>query len=300
MKRKVLVIGGDSFIAGHFIKHHTEEYNFTIVSRQPTGFSNETELENLFEIPDRLFEGIETVINYAAIVHRAGLKDENLYRKINCELPIHLAHQSIANRVNHFIQMSSISVYGNSEVIDENTPCLPVSLYGKYKLKADEALIEIAQKTNLKMTIVRPSMVYGGGRAPGNMLKLIKMIQLKLPIPFSGINNHRQFLNISNYNTILKYIIDKNYTGLVILADPDSISTSDLVDIIKRNLGIKKRKIIIPGFWWFFSLLNKEIVNSLTGNLEIKNTIPYNIENNKKVFTLEEGLIEMITLNKNV
>jgi UDP-glucose 4-epimerase len=295
--KKVLIIGGDSFIAGQFIKGYSTSYDLTVISRKNTGLENEIIVEDFSSVPDACFKSADVVINFAAIVHRPEIKDEDLYKQVNYQLPVLLANKALENDVQHFVQLSTIAVYGNSAKINAASVCAPQDFYGLYKLKADISLLEISKNTPLQVSIIRPSMVYGGGRAPGNMLKLIGLINKKYPLPFKNLKNKRQFLHVANLCYILQYVIEEKYPGIILAADPEAVSTEYLVKTISEILGFNVRLFNSALPKRIISLVNPKIYNSLFENLEIEITLPYAKITNKKPYTLVEGLMEMIKPN---
>jgi UDP-glucose 4-epimerase len=294
MRKRILIIGGDSFIAGQFIHTFPGLFNFVIVSRRSTGFKNEYITEDFFELPITLFQHVDAVINFAAIVHRPGLENEQLYENINFRLPVHLANQSIEGGIEHFIQISTVAVYGNSTYIDESTRCKPIDHYGKYKLMADEALTKLAAGKQIRITIVRPSMIYGEKNAPGNMQRLIQLVQKGWPLPFLDVKNSRQFLHISNFNHVLRYILQNKYYGLVLVADPEPVSTSELIKIISETLQKKNRQFYLPFLWKIISYFKKNFAGKLIDNLIIKISIPYEKVMEDTPWDIRKGIVKMI------
>ena len=194
----ILVIGGDSFIAGHYIGRLGGRHDLTIVAIRETPFNGSITMNGYDEIDDGLFDGKDTVINFAALVHRTDRIPEEEYDRANHLLPVDLARRAKAAGVHHFIQMSTIAVYGARESIDINTPEEPDTPYGRSKLAADNDLLSM-QNDAFGILVIRPSMVYGGGKAPGNMMRLINLARRGLPLPFGGTANSRQFLNVHTH-----------------------------------------------------------------------------------------------------
>lgn len=85
------------------------------------------------------------------------------------------------------VHMSTLSVYGNCYRGDvtEDRPLAPgAAAYSQTKAAAERALIEIAQRTGLAYSIIRPGMIYGPGSSmwTGNLFRLARL----RPIPFFG------------------------------------------------------------------------------------------------------------------
>lgn len=291
-KFNILVLGGDSFIAKCFVGAYSDIFCINLISRLSTEFPNETILEDLFSIPNSAFENIDVVINFAALVHHPEIKDDALYDRINHQLVLHNAHKAKQAGVKLFIQMSTIAVYDVTPVISINTPCNPKNSYGSSKLRADIKLLSI-QEDKFKVAIVRPPIVYGGGKSPGNMIKLIKLVDKGIPLPFKGIDNSRDFINIHNLVQYLFVIIKKQISGIFIISDKQPVSTEYLVQIISKSLKKNVLFIRIPPFILkFLKRIKPNEYNKLYGSLNVNNNFPF--EDLIQRFTVEQGIHEMV------
>ena len=139
--KRILIIGGDSFIAGQFIKKYVSTDSITCYSRRPTGYEKEIVVKAFRDMPVEAFSGFDAVINFAAIVHRPELKDQELYDDVNYRMACLLAQKAKQAGVGQFVQMSTIAVFGSASRISETTPERPQTYYGSSKLKADKELV---------------------------------------------------------------------------------------------------------------------------------------------------------------
>ena len=242
MKKSILIIGGDSFIATNFINSCQNLFNFKIVSRKKTHFTNAYIIKNIFNIPDLLFKKVDVVINFCAIVHKKNVP-KSIYKNINYELPVFLFNKSTKQRVKHFIQMSTISVYGRQRVIKFNSKLNPENSYGFYKLKTDNYILN--SNNDIIVSCIRPPMVYGAN-APGNMKNLISLANTNLPLPFKNIDNKLAFINIKNLVHFLNIVIDKELSDVLIPTDKKLTSTKEIIRTVRKILGRKERLIIMP------------------------------------------------------
>jgi len=269
--------------------------DFKGIARQKTDLSDELVLQDFSKVNPNIFQNIDAVINFAAIVHQPKVNDEGLYEKINHQLPVQLAKLAKSSGVKHFIQLSTIAVYGNRTSINLNSPDNPENDYGTSKLKADIELLQM-QDNYFNVTIIRPSMVYGGGKAPGNMLKLINVTKKNIPLPFKNIENLRQFCNIHLLVDALNEIVKHKKAGTFLIADKKGISTFEL---------LQKISIITEKNLWFFEppaiflkLLKKfkpSLYDKLYGSLiiDVKHTFDsLNLLETK--YSIDDALAEMI------
>ncbi|MBI2966572.1 MAG: NAD-dependent epimerase/dehydratase family protein [Bacteroidetes bacterium] len=244
--KKILVIGGDSFIARRFINQCKGYYKIRTISRIATGYPNELLTDDFFQIPPDEFRDADAVINFAAIVHPTKKIKDSAYFRINRDLAVDLAKKTKICGADKFVQMSTIAVYGRVEYIDKDTIENPVTPYGISKYNADLDLMKMSGE-KFKVIILRPAMVYGGDNAPGNMMKLIKLIAKGFPLPFGNIHYLRDFLHVDNLVSFIDSAIEKDITGICLLCDGYPVSVTDLVKIAGKHLGIKLWLFPIPG-----------------------------------------------------
>lgn len=291
MKNDIIIVGSDSFIATQFNNSIDSKDAVKLFSRQSSGKTNEI-VKDLFSITLEDFKDSEVVLNFAAIVHQPKLNDEQLYKKINTELPIHLAMEAKKAGVKHFIQMSTIAVYGSVASINEKSIEQPNNLYGASKLAADNALLAL-QDESFEISIIRPPMVYGGGKAPGNLLKLIQFAQKGIPLPFKGVNNARDFIHVQNLVHALNSVIENKLYGVIIPTDKNPVSTETIINLIKKYSTKRVSQLAIPLYVHsVIKSLIPSVYYKVFGDLIVECNLPS--EKYKPKFTLEDGIKEMI------
>jgi UDP-glucose 4-epimerase len=291
-KSTVLIIGGDSFIGRSFTEAYKDKISLKLVSRISTQFPDEHILKDLFSIPDSVFKNIEVVINFAALVHDPDIKDKSLYEKINHQLVLNLAAKARRAGVRLFVQLSTVAVYGNNQKISVSSPVNPNNAYGMSKFHADQGLLTM-QDENFKVAIIRPPSVYGGKNPPGNMIRLIRLVNKGLPLPFKGIKNSRDFINIHNLVQYIFIIITEQIYGVFLVSDNQPVSTEYLIHLINRSLCQPDILFKIPeGLIKFFKRFKPEGYNKLFGSLQIINCFPY--EEIITRYSVESGIDEMV------
>ncbi len=255
--------------------------------------------------------GVDIVIHLAArahILNDPATDPAAEFMRVNAQSTANLAQQAIAAGVKQFVFVSTIGAVASvsESVLTEASMCQPDTPYGRSKLAAEQALIEIATGTGMSWTIFRPTLVYGPGN-PGNMERLIKLIKLGLPLPFAGIDNHRSLLFVGN-------LVDAIATSLAhpaaqgrtfTIGDEPSLSTPALVKSIARSLNLKCSLFAIPTDWfrWVGKLgdllqrlrhrplpVNSRLVNSLVGSLAVDNQYLETTLDWKPPFSMAQGL----------
>lgn len=241
MKKRLLIIGADSFIAKHFVFHYMNSFEFILISREKTyNHNSEVVIDDLFLLEEKNFINIDAVINFAAIVHQSKLRNWSIYKKVNIDLPLYIADLAYRNKVPLFIQMSSVSVYGNKQYIDTHTKPEPNTLYGYSKLQCDIKLQEM-NNSYFKVLSIRPPMVYGGSNPPGNMMKLIRLTNLMkygIPLPFDS-KTRRSFIHVENLVDFIHHSIVNSLHGIYLVTDGEEAVIKDLILLICDKLAIK-------------------------------------------------------------
>lgn len=248
--KKVLLIGANSYIGNAF-----ESYIYNRMEVDKVRASNR-QWENVD------LSRYDTIVMLAAIVHLKEQKHmEELYREVNCELPVRIAKKAKASGVRHFIFLSTAAVYGSKATrITYTTEELPDTLYGLTKLEAEKRLMQLSEPNQFQIGIVRPPMVYGE-ECKGNYQKLIKLS--KYTMLFPKINNKRSMIYIDVLCEYLEKMIINETTGIKLPQDDQYKETALLVKQIRKEMG--KKTILFPGIAWLIRILVKR--NKLFGKL---------------------------------
>ena len=115
----------------------------------------------------RALRGMDAVCHLAAIVgDPACALDRETTITVNYAAAKMMAQLAKANGVTKFVFASTCSVYGDSEdIMSEDSPLNPVSLYATTKIDAERALLDTAD-ADFKPTILRFATAYGWSHRP--------------------------------------------------------------------------------------------------------------------------------------
>ena len=183
-----------------------------------------------------------------ADVGKVSDEQKALYYKVNADLTEECAKKAKAEGVKQFVFMSSIIVYGESagigkeRVITKDTPLTPANFYGDSKVKAEEAISPLSDKT-FKVVILRPPMIYGKG-SKGNYPLLARMAR-KLSF-FPNVQNERSMLYIGNLCKLIACVIERDEEGIFYPQNKDYVNTGDMVKHIAK---VKGKNIRLTGLF---------------------------------------------------
>ena len=279
---KVLLTGSSGFIGSYFIEHSPEQYDIKTFSFQKDDLDT-IDLSN-----------IDAIIHLSALVHQMGGAEKEAYEKINVSQTIDLAKKANESGVKHFIFMSTVKVYGEetNAAYTENTLCKPDDDYGKSKLKAENALLQMEDDT-FRVSIIRTPIVYGYG-VKANIKNLVNMVSKIFILPFGGIENRRSMVYIGNLSYLINEIMQQQKSGIFLASDDEPLSTTRLIEYIANALRKKVYLVKIPFFETFLKLAKPSFHQRLFGSLEVDNSQTKKVLGLKNPYSTEEGIKYMI------
>ena len=168
--KRILLTGSTGFIGCRLLKLlESSKCEIRLLSRQPHS-DYETIVCDLGEkqVPDSALVSIDTVFHLAGYAHdlRDATSVENRYQAINVEATVQLAKLAAQHGVKYFIFVSSVKAGGSAiacRCMTEENQGEPEEIYGRTKREAELKLLEIGRQSDIHITIVRPSLVYGPG-----------------------------------------------------------------------------------------------------------------------------------------
>ena len=257
----ILITGSSGFIGRHLINYLIslgKSSNELFILDRTGNLNNTKNQKNISYI--KLADLNKSIVKIDIIIHLAGKAHITSFTKDDAKEISLLTNQllsfSIINNTSKFIFLSTIKVYGKFNHLNENLiethQVNPLCLYSKSKYEIEKKIINFYNTHNIKYFIFRIPLVIGEG-AKGNLNTLMKYLSKNIPLPFGSINNHRSVISITNLLHCLNNVLIMNnlQSGIFNICDTDKISTSDLINLMKKNLG--SRSIIFN--------LNNKIIN---------------------------------------
>ena len=266
MNERVLVTGADGFL-GRFVCRKLiasgfiplagvrDRRNWPELQQAVPGLSEVSLLGDLSQdqCPPRLPADVSSVVHLAARVHimRESADDPlQEFRKVNVGGTKSIALAAAAAGVRRLIFVSTVKVHGESTsgkpFREEMTPD-PQDAYAVSKWEAEEALRTIAAESGLEVVIARPPLVYGPG-VRGNFLRLIKLVDRALPLPWPKGGNCRSMIGAGNLADFLVRCVDhpKAAGQSFLVKDSEDISTRELMNRLARLLARPLRLFHAP------------------------------------------------------
>ena len=271
----IAIFGSSGFIGKNLVEYLTSVSQVQEVSLRKDSWENSID------------DSVVIFINLVGKAHdHQSQATESDYYFSNVELTKQIFDVFKHSDAKLFIHISSIAAieeYKSLKTLTETDECRPVSFYGKSKREAEKWLLQQEVQKEKKIIIIRPPMVHGVGDK-GNLGLLHKLIIRGIPYPLSSFDNSRSFISMDNFSFLLGQIIEKQESlssGIYHFADDETISTSEIIDIIALVEGKKAAKFRIPKNVMISIAkigdilrlpLNTKRLTKMTSDLEVSNT----------------------------
>ena len=256
----------------------------------------------------------EIDIDATAIIHLAGKAHDvknisNLeeYFKINTKLTQDLFDAFLVSNCRDFIFFSSVKAVTDKAggIVTEESVTNPQTAYGHSKSQAEQYILSRSLPVGKRVFVFRPSMIHGPGNK-GNLNLLFQLVSKGFPWPLGTFQNQRSFCSIDNVCYVIQQILEREDipSGVYNLADDESVSTNELIELIATTTNKKARILSVPKKIIYAitrlgdisSLpLNTERLDKLTENFVVSNTkIKAALGIEKLPVSAKEGLTKTI------
>ena len=165
-------------------------------------------------------------------------QDENEYLRINTEGTRVLLEAAKSSGVRRFVFFSSVKSMseGGPGCLDETSPCLPVTPYGKSKFEAERLVLE--GNFVPEPVVLRLSMVYGTS-PKGNLPRMIEAVSKGRFPPIPEFGNKRSMVHVEDVVQAALLAAEKPEAigKIFIVTDGQPYSTRELYEWICKALG---------------------------------------------------------------
>jgi nucleoside-diphosphate-sugar epimerase len=255
---KTLVTGASGFIGKHLVKTLVEQgrdVRCLVRKTSDTTYLKELgvelfygDLRNEDSLKD-IAKDCKIVYHLAGEIHSSRCRD---FYRVNFEGTKNLVKVCLSNDIDRFIFLSSIGAVGPNQkrgvLLNEQSPCRPISAYGRSKLKAEHFLLQLFKKHEFSVTIIRAPMIYGSLGQSDIITKILHMIQKGRVFIIGSGNNVRSFCHIDNLiQGVISAERSKNSTGeIYFISDKKSYTYNELFQKIAEQFGATLKKTHLP------------------------------------------------------
>ncbi len=246
--KNVLLTGGCGFIGSHLLEEliKNKDYKITVVDDLSTGkVSNFPNSYYDYRFIRRRIQDIKWDIKFDIIYHLAAKANTRATGLVEFEDNI-MATETVTKMLKpdgHLIFSSSCAVYGNQDIVTEESPYCPISYYGCSK-QVNELTIKLDCKN---YTIFRFSNVFGERQDGSNEMGLIGVIDYHLKNNktmqvFNQGENERDYIYVKD---VVKALITARGNSPYQVGTFKTYKTLDLVKLskVKWTFGIGNTEV---------------------------------------------------------
>ena len=240
--KKILVNGANGWLGRSVIRLAGAEFTSPGVREDRGGFESSVLIGSDGQIERGSLSEFDTVINCAGRVN--GKSDE--LEQANIVHAFQLAKSAKSEGIRRFVQVSSFSIYGNTELISSQTPSSPATAYGRSKLSAENALLSLCS-SDFAVTCVRLPFMFSVSK-PALIRDLINALQI---LPFWPTLPRPTQRSMLTYDAAADFLLQAALDGppgIVAAADPYLFSVERLVSTMHRY-GLSTAKLVPVPLW---------------------------------------------------
>ncbi len=233
---RILVVGGNSAVAQLLVPSLTKLGEVLTAGRSNSDFHVDfaDSIDN-FSIPGN----VDVVVNLVAYFTESNGQDIFNAEHVNALGALKLAQASLDAGVKHFIHLSTMSVY-----LKSGEPYF--GMYALSKRHADELLSYFCANFPMRLTIIRPSQIYGSHT----------YFRRHQPFIYTAIDNAKEGRDICIYGThdaqrnyiyvddmveIISLVISKNIAGVYSCTFPYNVTLSSVAESAINAFGSDSR-----------------------------------------------------------
>jgi nucleoside-diphosphate-sugar epimerase len=304
---RVLVTGATGFVGRHLVPMLLTagwELRAALRSRdaRAPGGCEPVVVGDLARLPDAgaALAGVDVVVHLAGRAHvmRETAGDpESEFRRVNAEATRHLAEQAARAGARRFVFLSTVKVNGErsfGRAFTEADAAAPEDAYGRSKWLAEQALHEVSRTGGLEVAAIRPPLVYGPG-VKANFLRLLRLIDKGVPLPFGGVRNLRSLVSVWNLCDLVTCCVGHPAAAgeTFLVSDQRDLSTPELIRAIADVMGRPARLLPVPEgvLRWASRLLRQgDVLDRLIGSLQVDSSKATRLLGWTPRLSVEDGL----------
>ena len=230
---KILILGASGLLGGSLVKYFLSK-NFKVGALSRGHDKKKNELVNTHTVNVLDYDNLESVIaQYDIVINCIGQVTSPMY---DC---ITLNSQGVKNIIdavkkndNYLIHLSTVSVYGTSLYVTEDSPVNPESVYGTIKYFAE---YQISQGLT-NFIILRVSNLYGEGQAKGILEYITRGFYSNERNLFFNNDGSlkRYYLHIDDLSAIVEMVLTNKLKGVYNIVGKDFLTIKQLIILCER------------------------------------------------------------------
>ena len=194
-------------------------------------------------------DGVDGLFHMATLGHMSNFKvTEAMFESVNVQGTINIMNECLRSGVKKVLHCSTVAAMGICTDVpaNEKSKCTPHHPYGRSKLRAEQAVLQMVSDEGLPAVIIRFSMVYG----PGDWRDILKLARLAKKGLFPKVGNRPKLTPLIHVDDAVQGLllaIEKGGLGEVyLITNRESEPFDRLRRIIQASLGGTRNFIYVP------------------------------------------------------
>jgi len=240
----ILIAGGTGFVGSSFTRRFIAEGHQVTLLVRPGSERKIEPVENLsttktdYQNPDiSIPADLDAVVNCIGIIREFPSKGIT-FEKVHCETVKFLVDMAKRNGINRFLQVSALGTGPDAK-----------TKYFQTKYRAEQLL----RDSGLRVTVFRPSIIYGPGDEFINMFA--GMLRKFPAMPVIGSGKYRlQPVYVDDLSEIVVQTVGDDYAfdDSFEIGGPEVLTYIEIIDTVAKTIGKKAIKIKHPAFFMRF------------------------------------------------
>ena len=207
---------------------------------------------------------VDYVFHCAGVTLAANRK-EYLHHNARACIPLFQSCVEQGKRIKGVVHVSSLAAVGPTppeKKVDEQTPCHPLTFYGKSKLAGEE--IALGYASDLPLVVLRPPVVYGEREV--NFFTYLKAIQWRTALKVGFDTKTLSLIYVGDLvDAMIRAIENPNPERPVFfITDGNIYSWDDVAQAAMQALGVKAHTLVIPTSIMGFAAMISEFLAKMT------------------------------------
>jgi dihydroflavonol-4-reductase len=215
------------------------------------------------------FAEVDYVFHCAGIT-RANNRHEFLHNNARVGIPFYQSCVEHAKQIKGVVHVSSLAAVGPTrpdQKVDEDTPCHPLTYYGKSKLTGEE--IALGYASELPMVVLRPPVVYGEREV--NFFTYLRAINWRMAIKIGTAPRALSIIYVKDLvNAMIRAAAapdpDRN---IFFITDGNIYSWDDLANAAMKALEVRAQTVIIPVSLMGFAAMVSEFLAKMRNRIPL-------------------------------
>jgi len=240
----ILIAGGTGFVGSSFTRRFIADGHRVTLLVRPGSERKIEPVENLsttktdYQNPDiSIPADLDAVVNCIGIIREFPSKGIT-FEKVHCETVKFLVDMAKRNGINRFLQVSALGTGPDAK-----------TKYFQTKYRAEQLL----RDSGLRVTVFRPSIIYGPGDEFINMFA--GMLRKFPAMPVIGSGKYRlQPVYVDDLSEIVVQTVGDDYAfdDSFEIGGPEVLTYIEIIDTVAKTIGKKALKIGQPVFFMRF------------------------------------------------